>query len=140
MSDAVVVSTILETPTHLVLHCANISDGTGESDAVKADKSALLASDGAEPASLDIERVAWNCDGMAVRVEWKHTVDDLALALSGNGVIDFSDVRNIPGRAHGGTLNDPRSDGGTGDVVFTTVGHSSGDTYNITMWLRKRPD
>lgn len=139
MADAVAVRTIGETADHIIVHCTSISDGTGESAVAKVDKSTLVASDNAEPASLDIERVAWNCDGMAVRVLWDHTTDDLALALSGAGEIDFRgrDLDTVPGACR---LKDPRSSGGTGDILFTTVGHTSGDTYNITLWLRKRPD
>jgi len=139
MADAVAVRTIGETSEHIVVHCTNISDGTGESDVVKVDKSLLTASDGSEPASLDIDKVVWNCDGMAVRVEWDHSTDDLALALSGTGSIDFrsADLDRVPTAAR---LKDPRSSGGTGDILFTTVGHTSGDTYNVTLWLRKLPD
>lgn len=138
MADAVATRTISQTPTHIVVHCTNISDGTGETDVVKIDKSTLVSSLGIEPVSLDIEKIVWNCDGMAVRVEWDHTTDDLALALSGVGVIDYTAVPQSPG-VNIGRLSDPRSAGATGDIVFTTVGHTSGDTYNVTMWVRKTP-
>jgi hypothetical protein len=139
MADAVAVRVIGETKHHYIIHCTNISDGTGESAVVKADKSTLLAIDGAEPASLDIDKVVWCCDGMAVRILFDHTTDDLALALSGSGSIDFRsmDLDLVPGDSR---LKDPRSAGATGDILFTTVGHTSGDTYNITLWLRKLPD
>lgn len=139
MADAVAVRTIGETATHIVVHCTNISDGTGESAVTKVDKSTLVASDGAEPASLDIERVVWACDGMAVRILWDHTTDDLALALSGAGELDFRsrDLDIVPGACR---LKDPRSAGDTGDIKFTTTGHTAGDTYNVTLWLRKLPD
>lgn len=141
MADAVVVSKIAETSTHYVVHCTNISDGTGESAVVKVDKSAIgVASDAAEAGSLDIEKVTWCCDGMAVRILWDHTTDDLALALSGSGSLDFKGKRgDIDWISHTEGLKDPRSSGGTGDILFTTSGHSSGDTYNVTLWLRKNP-
>ena len=139
MADAVAVRTIGETAKHIVVHCTNISDGTGESDVVKVDKSTLVASDGAEPAALDIDKIVWCCDGMAVRVEWDHSTDDLAIALSGSGSLDFTsgDLDTVPGNCR---LKDPRSSGGTGDILFTTTGHTSGDTYNVTLWLRKQAD
>lgn len=142
-ADAVATKVILESKTHYIVHLTNISDGTGESDVVKVDKSAIgVASDGAEAGSLEIDKIAWNCDGMAVRLEWDHTTDDLAMALSGNGLVNFKDIRDIfsPGVFNTGGLKDPRSTGGTGDILVTTVGHTSGDTYNITLWLRKNPD
>lgn len=140
MADAVATNVISNTPDYYVVHFTNISDGTGESAVVKVDKSGLLASDGAEPASLDILKIQWNCDGMAVRVLWDHTTDDLALALSGVGSIDFTATGAPQGiiRYTEG-IKDPRSAGGAGDILFTTVGHTSGDTYNITMWIRKNP-
>lgn len=141
MADAVATSVIANTPTHYVAHFTNISDGTGESAVVKVDKSALVASDGAEPASLEIEKVVWACDGMAVRIYWDHTTDDLALALSGSGSLDFKGKPgDVSPLSHSKGLQDPRSAGDTGDILFTTSGHAAGDTYNVTLWLRKSAD
>ena len=140
MADAVATRVIGETREVYIVHLTNVSDGTGEADVIKVDKSTLLASDGAEPAALDIERVAWNCEGMAVRVEFDHDVDDLVLALSGHGDIDFRGSDAQGGTPSLCSLKDPRTTGGTGDLLVTTVGHTSGDTYNVTLWLRKRSD
>lgn len=141
MADAVATHVLAQNSTHIVVHLTNISDGTGESAVVKVDKSTLLASDGAEPASLDIEQVTWNCDGMAARILWDHTTDDFAFALSGSGHIDFraGDIgaQVVPAP---GILADPRSSGGAGDILLTTTGHTAGDTYNIVLVLRKQPD
>lgn len=141
MADAVAVRVIADTASHYVVHCTNISDGTGESAVVKVDKSAIgVASDGAEANSLDIEKVVWACEGMSVQIHWEHTTDDLALALSGHGSLDFAGAQGaVGGLVKTGGLKDPRSSGGTGDIVFTTTGHTSGDTYNVTLWLRKNP-
>lgn len=141
MADAVVTNVIANTAEHYVVHLASVSDGTGESAVVKVDKSALVAKDGAEPASLDILKAKWNCDGMAVRLLWDHTTDDLAMVLSGSGEADFSPSgapRNVLSSSAG--LADPRSAGATGDLLLTTSGHTSGDTYNVTLWLHKNPD
>ena len=139
--DAVKTIVIANTSTHYVAHFTNISDGTGESAVAKVDKSTLLASDGAEPASLDIERVVWATDGMQVRILWDHTTDDLGLALSGAGSLNFKGERDwVPGFTGTDGLKDPRSTGGSGDILFTTSGHTSGDTYNVTLWIRKNPD
>lgn len=142
MADAVATRVLLDNATHYVAHFTNISDGTGESAVVKVDKSAIaVATDGAEAAKLSIEKVVYNCDGMAVRVLFDHTTDDLVLALSGNGVLDFKgDHKTVPGLAKLPGLVDPASAGATGDILFTTVGHTSGDTYNITLFCKKLPD
>ena len=42
--------------------------------------------------------------------------------------LDFTDFTGIPNNAGSGV---------TGDIQFTTVGHSSGDVYNIVMQVRK---
>lgn len=142
MADAVATRVLVDNKTHYVAHFTNISDGTGESAVVKVDRSAIaVASDGAEAATLTIEKVVWCCDGMAVRVLFDHTTDDLALALSGSGSLDFKGKPgDVDALARLLGLVDPNSAGGTGDVLFTTTGHSSGDTYNVTLWLRKNPD
>lgn len=139
MADAVVVRTITDNPERIVVHLTNISDGTGESAVTKVDKSSIgVASDGSEADSLDIERVQWMCDGMQVRILWDHTTDDLALVLNGTGSMSFV---SQPGEhmGGGGCLRDPRSSGGPGDILLTTSGHSSGDAYDILLWLRKNP-
>lgn len=141
MADTVAVKTVGETATHIIVHMTNISDGTGESAVAKVDKSTLVASDGAEPASLDIEKITWSCDGMAARLLWDHNTDDLAIVMSGQGSLDFMgagvNLDTVPSNCR---LKDPRSTGGTGDVLLTTTGHTSGDTYNILLTLRKAPD
>lgn len=140
MSDATTVKVICDTPDLLGLHLTNISDSTGESAVVKADKSAYTARDGAEPASLDILTVRWNIQGFtSVRLLWDHTTDDVAMALSGSGFDDFSRV-GPSNLSYDGSRNDPRSAGDTGDLLLTTAGAISGATYDITIWLKKSSD
>ena len=140
MADAVTVRTIGETKHHLIVHLTNVSDGTGESAVAKVDKSTFVASDGAEPASLDIETVRWNVQGFtSVKLLWDHNTDDVALVLASSGFEDFrgSDLDLVPGNS---ALKDPRSTGGSGDLLLTTAGTTSGNTYDITLTLRKAPD
>lgn len=137
MADAVTTNVVSDSDTRYAVHLTNISDGTGESAVVKVDKSALTAEDAAEPASLDIEEVRWNIQGFtSVRLLWDHTTDDVALVLTGNGYEDF---RGQPSNVAKKGLADPRSAGGTGDILLTTAGAVSGATYDITLRLRKSP-
>lgn len=137
MADAVTTNVISDSDTHYIVHLTNVSDATGESAVVKVDKSGLLATDGAEPNSLDIETVRWNIQGFtSVRILWDHTTDDLGLVLSGSGYDDFRG--DGAARAFKG-LADPRSSGGTGDILLTTAGAVSGASYDITLRLRKTP-
>lgn len=140
MADTVVNKTIRDSDMEIAIHLNCISDGTGESNVVKIDKSAIAAArGGAEAAALDIESVRWAIQGFTyVKLSWDHNTDDVGLVLSGNGYEDFRrtdqaarDARNLPG------LVDPRSTGGTGDLLLTTVGAVSGASYDITIICRK---
>jgi len=107
------------------LHLTNISDGTGESNVVKIDKSAFTAYDGSEPGIINIISARWNIQGFSyVKLSTDHTTDDVVLLLSGNGYDNWADA---------GGLRDPASSGQTGDLLLTTVGAASGATYDITL-------
>lgn len=100
----------------------NVSDGTGESAVAKIDISTLQGN----PSAVKIEKVWYNTFGMAVKILFDHTTDDTGMVLQGDGSFDFTSF---------GGLKDPASAGGTGDVLFTTVGHTVGDTYNIILQI-----
>lgn len=129
MADAVTTQILYESATDLVVKLTNISDGTGEADVAKVDVSALTPA----CAEVDILKCLFATDGMAVRIEWDASTDTLALLIPANqqGCIDFH--CDYPG----GLRNNAGS-GKTGDILFTTVGHTSGDTYDITLYLKKR--
>lgn len=140
MADAVSTHVICNTNTHYCVHLVNYSDGTGESNVVKVDKSTLLSTLGIEPVSLDIEAVRWNVQGFtSVRIYWDHTVDDLALVMSGSGQEVFKMADNDPSYKAPYGLQDPRSAGAPGDIILSTAGTTAGNSYDITLWLRKRP-
>lgn len=105
-----------------------ISDGTGETDVIKVDKSTLVNSNGVEPTRLNLVSVQWSIQGYSsIRLEWDHTTDDEMVILGpGNGYMDFSDA---------GALADPASAGQTGDVILTSAGAVSGATYTIVLEL-----
>ena len=139
MPDAVTKIVMLDSPTLHGIHITGISDGTGEAAAIKVDKSAIsVASDGAEAASLDLVSARWTIVGYThIKILWDHNTDDVAMILAGTGFEDFS------ARGQKRKLADPRTTNtpaGTGDVVLTTVGHDSGDTYDITLWFEKAQD
>lgn len=137
MADAVTTKIVHQDANRIVVHLTNISDGTGESAVAKVDKSTLLSRLGIEPVSLEIERVEYACVGMLVTLLWDHTTDEKAMVLNGNGCFDFT--RPFGGAPNGTSLKDARAAGDTGDILLTTTGHTSGDTYAITLWLYKAP-
>ena len=131
MADAVASQTIVEGPNKIVMKFTNISDGTGESAVTKVDVSALATGiDGATCTGVAIEQIWWQCTGMKVSIFFDATSDVLAIQLGENqsGHHDYSIFGGIPNNAGSGV---------TGDLQFTTVGHSSGDTYTIILYLRK---
>lgn len=142
-ADSVATHVIKDAKYQYVVHLTNVSDGTGETNVVKVDKSTLTAADGAEPAAIDIEQVEWNIQGFSyVQMLWDHGTADLtALVLNGSGYKDFrNNDGGILGFAGGFALNDPRTNGGTGDLMLFTGDADSGDSYDITVWIRKQPD
>ncbi len=108
MADTVTSQTIQDGQRKAVLKFTNASDGTGESAVKKVDVSALSTNAAGESCTTNV----------------------LAIGLSedSNGYHDYSDFSGIPNNAGSGK---------TGDLDFTTVGHSSGDTYMIILELIK---
>lgn len=128
MADAVTTQVLHESSDRLIIKCTSISDGTGETGVVKVDVSAL-----SPPATeVAIERIRYATYGMAVRVLWDATADEVAwlIPADADGFIDFTTT-------FAGRLINNAGSGKTGDVLFTTIGHSAGDTYAIVLEMRK---
>jgi|TARA_R100001198_G_scaffold13967_1_gene6320 hypothetical protein len=133
MADAVASQIIVDGPSFVAIKLTNISDGTGESAVTKVDVSALEADSrtGLSCTDVNIERIWWQCIGMKVRILFDADTDVMAIELGENqsGNHDYS--------IFGGLTNNAGT-GKTGDVKFTTVGASSGDTYTVILYLRKK--
>jgi hypothetical protein len=130
VSDSVTSKTIFNGSRKLIMQFTNLSDGTGESNVVKVDKSTFTGPNGLEPSELIIEMIEGETSGMSVGLSVDHTTDVVLARLGGVGrfKIDY--------RPHGGLRTNGAGD--TGDILFTTNGHSSGDTYNIVLHIRKK--
>jgi hypothetical protein len=126
MADVVDTITLFTGKDKYAVRLVNISDGTGESAVVKLDKSAIAATLGiTEPAKIIIEELYWNIQGFtSVRLYWDHDTDDELEVLCNSGYRDYT---------YFGGLVDPGSAGGTGDVLLTTAGTTSGSTYSIMI-------
>lgn len=127
MADDVTSQTLHDGPRNLVMKFTNISDGTGESAVTKVDVDTL------SPAASEVRIVGvhYDTDGMSVQILWDADSDVLALAIpeDESGTFCF--------RKFGGITNNAGT-GVTGDIKFTTVGHTNGDTYNITLEMVKK--
>lgn len=128
MADAVNTNVLYSGQAIYVVRFTNLSDGTGETNVIKVDRSTLTGPAGVEPTNLIIQEMAWNIQGFtSVKIAWDHNTDDTAALLSGNGYRNYDGTNG---------LVDPLSAGGTGDILFTTAGTTSGNTYDITLVLR----
>mgnify|MGYP003654044864 FL=1 len=132
MADTVASQIIEDGPKYAVIKFTNISDGTGESAVAKVDVSALENSaDGDACTGVVIERIWWQCIGMKVQILWNATTNLFCIELGENqsGSHDYT--------VFGGLTNNA-GDGKNGDVLFTTIGATSADTYTVIMYLRKK--
>ena len=131
MADTVTSQTIQDGERVAVLKFTNVSDGTDESAVKKVDVSALTTNSAGESCtSVSIARIYWACVGMRVNIEFDATTNVLAMPLPADSTGDeyYDLFSGIPNNAGSGV---------TGDIDFTTVGHSSGDAYSIILVLNK---
>ncbi|MCP3681598.1 MAG: hypothetical protein GY861_02815 [bacterium] len=107
-----------------IIKCTNLSDGTGESAVQKLDLSDFRLPGGSVPQRTTITKIQYATDGMQVKIEWDRTPKSLIALIpeDDSGVMDYP-----------GGLVDPGLDDATGDILFTTVGHTAADTYDITI-------
>jgi hypothetical protein len=127
MADAVTSQTILDGERLFIAKFTNISDGTGETGALKIDVSTLnpnsfnLACNG-----VKLNKIYATTHGMEVRILWDASTDQFAWQIpqNTNYLMDFSSFGGIPNNAGTGV---------TGDVLFTTTDVSAGDMYTIVL-------
>lgn len=126
MADTVAAVSVYDGPGEIVMRFINISDGTGEAAVLKVDVSTLNPS----ASEVSIHKIVFSTVGMGVDVLWDATTDVLAwhVPADQSGELCFKDhpIKNTAGA------------GKTGDVMFTTVGHSANDRYSIQLHMRKR--
>jgi hypothetical protein len=131
MADAVTSQTIQDGEKIAVLKFTNVSDGTGESAVKKVDVSALAKNSAGQTCStVSVARIYWATRGMGVNLEFDASTNVLLTGLPADSTGDeyYDLFTGIPNNAGSGV---------TGDIDFTTVGHSSGDTYSIILVLNK---
>jgi hypothetical protein len=127
MADAVASQTILDGERLFIGKFTNISDGTGETGALKIDVSTLRASASGNACNgVKINKIYATTFGMEVRILWDASTDVLAwmLPTNSNYLMDLSSFGGIPNNAGAGV---------TGDVLFTTTNAAAGDMYTIVL-------
>ena len=131
MADVETTQTIQDGQRKAVMKFTNVSDGTGESGVVKVDVSALQANAKGEACTgVTIQRIYWSCRCMGVDLLFDATSNVLITGLPADSTGDeyYDNFTGIPNNAGSGK---------TGDILFTTLGHSAGDTYSIILELVK---
>ena len=132
MADAVTATSVIDGPRTAIIYCTNTSDGTGESAVTKVDVSALSSrQDGTACTGVRLQKIVFTNVGMGVKVLWNASTNVIAAQLPADysDTLDYSDVSGLPNVAASG--------GKTGDIKFTTVGHTSGDTYSVVLYCLK---
>tara|TARA_R100001244_G_scaffold70368_2_gene57157 strand:+ start:96 stop:500 length:405 start_codon:yes stop_codon:yes gene_type:complete len=132
MADVVTSQTIQDGARHVVMSFTNVSDGSGEAAVKKVDVSALEADPvtGSACTGVIIQSVWFSTMGMSVKLLWDASTDVLALHLPADysDSLDLSEFTGLKNNAGSGI---------TGDIMLTTVGHSSGDAYTVILKMTK---
>ena len=131
MADAVATQTVFDGDRLAIQKFTNISDGTGESKVLKVDVSTLLPNNyGIACDRVTITKIHAATTGMSVEIFWDADTDVLCqtIAPDSDYSFDFEKFGGLPNNAGTGV---------TGDVLFSTVGASSGDLYTITLEMVK---
>ena len=133
MADAVTSQTLQDGDKSVVMKFTNISDGSGEAAVKKVDVSALQSQSGTDATctGVSIQQVWYELNGMTVDLIWDASTDVLCWTLSGYGFFDFRSA---------GPLTNNSGGGKTGDLMFTTTGHASGDRYSVMIKMGKSYD
>ena len=116
-----------------------IDASSSGSDAVSGGVSGSNTRTYSSIAELDFEllvtKIMWITNGLQVGIEWDGSTAEKYIAeLSGNG------SWSMPGNEWPGIPNNATGDSGAvlGDIQFTTVGHSSADSYTVIMECKKQ--
>ncbi len=131
MADTVTSQTIIDGERNCVMKFTNDRDGSGESAVAKVDVSELAPNaEGVACSEVRVLRVSHAIVGMSVQLFLNASSNVLLMELaeSSNGHMDFKDFGGLPNNAGSGK---------NGDILFTTKGHSSGDTYSIVLEMIK---
>jgi len=130
MADAVTSQIIFDGTRTAVMKFTNISDGTGESAVLKVDVSALTGFQGQTCTGVNIVNLDAITVGMGVDLLWDASTDVICYTVGADQFVSFDFNR------FGGLSNNAGA-GKTGDLLFTTVGASSGDRYTIVLEMVK---
>jgi hypothetical protein len=130
MADTVATQILFQGDKQVVMKFTNASDGTGETNVKKVDVATLASFRGQPCTSVLIERIYGLTHGMEVRLLWEATANGTILTFPQNAAqtMSFDDF---------GGLTNNTTTGKTGNILFSTLDASAGDTYTIILVMRK---
>ncbi len=136
MVDTVTVKQLADTRRYCVYEFTNRSDGTGESAVRKINIADLVGDNGEvvggrRPTSLSLMKADFETTFSSVTLLWdRQPTDEVALVANTQGSSDFTEV--------GGKHDPKRGQDGTGNILLTTVGTTSGMAYRIKVKFKKK--
>jgi hypothetical protein len=130
MADTVATQILFQGDKQVVMKFTNASDGTGETNVVKVNVSTLTPYQGEPCVEVQIDRIYFLTHGMEVRLLWEATTNVTILTAPQNNsqTLDFESF---------GGLGHNAGTGKTGNILFSTLDASAGDTYTVILVLRK---
>ena len=129
MVDTVATQTLLDGERLVIQKFTNISDGTGETNVVKVNVSALAPNaQGVACTGVKINKIWSSCHGMEVQILWQATTPVLAWILPQNTTYHMCFGEHL-----GGIPNNAGATGKTGNITFTTSDASAGDMYSVIL-------
>lgn len=131
MADLVASQTLLDGERLFIGKYTNFSDGTGETNAVKVNVSALAPSAAGKACTgVKINKIWISTHGFEIRVLWDATTPLTAWIVPQNAIytMNFSEF---------GGLTNNAGTGVTGNVTFTTSDQSAGDMYAVVLECTK---
>ena len=127
MADNVKTNVLFSGGRRYAVHLEGISDGTGETNVIKIDKSGLKKFDGTPPDSLALMDISFNVEAFTyVVLYWQRDASNIEMVtLKGRGSISYVSYGGLQDPNRGGT--------GTGNILLSSVGAVSGATYQIDL-------
>ena len=129
MANTLTSQTILDGERLAIIKVTGAVD-TAETDVIKVDVSTLNPKGGLTCTGCKLNRVWSQTHGLEVTMSWAATAPVMIITIpqNDNYLMDYSSFGGIPNNAGAGK---------TGDITFTTLDVSAGDTYSIVLEVIK---
>lgn len=133
MADAVTTQVLKDHAKAFAVKLTNVSDGTGETNVIKIDASALVANNGLSDERLSITKLFWSVASgtsatMSPRISllWAGaSANTLIATLTGSGFWDLTSAGQAP------LINNATSP--TGDILLSTAGFTANAAYTVII-------